>query len=115
MVRDIRENPTPTEGVAARYENKETALWKSRETGRANCSPRDAEQAKDPPPQTQPRQSQSRPTQNPDEAEGGDQRQDPGGGQGKDGEEAGHAEAEGKSFIRPGRKRANGVAGSRRP
>ena len=36
-VRRIRANPTPAEGVTARHEDKETALGKSRETGRANA------------------------------------------------------------------------------
>jgi hypothetical protein len=45
----------PANGVAAWYENKETALGKSRETGRASCSPRAAQQAKAPPAEGQPR------------------------------------------------------------
>jgi len=50
----IRENPRPTEGVAAWYENEETARWRSRKAGRANCSPRDAEKTKGSPPENQP-------------------------------------------------------------
>jgi hypothetical protein len=57
-VGNIRENPIPAEGVAARYEEKETTLWKSREAGRPNYSPRDSEHAKDPPPETHPRRTQ---------------------------------------------------------
>jgi hypothetical protein len=52
--RGIRENPTPAEGVAAWYENKEIALRKSRKTGRANSSPCDSQKTNDPPPETQP-------------------------------------------------------------
>ncbi len=39
---DVRENPIPAEGVAAWYENKETALGEKREAGHAGCPPRDA-------------------------------------------------------------------------
>ena len=38
-------NPTPAEGVAAWYEDKETALGEGREAGGANWSPRDSEEA----------------------------------------------------------------------
>jgi hypothetical protein len=40
-LKGVRKNPTPAEGVAAWYENKETALGENREAGHANCSPRD--------------------------------------------------------------------------
>jgi hypothetical protein len=51
----VRTNPTPAEGVAAWYEDKETALSKSREAGGASRCPRDPKEAKDPPPQSKPR------------------------------------------------------------
>jgi hypothetical protein len=51
----IRKNPTPTEWVAAWYENKETALWEGRKAGRANGSPRDPQQSEGSAPETQPR------------------------------------------------------------
>ena len=98
-VKNIRENPTPTEGVVARYENKETTLWKSRDTGSPNSSSRYSEQAKDPPPQTQPHQGQRRQTQAREEGEASGQAQDQSGSEGKDGKEAGHSQAQSKSLA----------------
>jgi hypothetical protein len=51
-------NPTPAEGVAAWYEDKETALGEGREAGGADRSPRNSQEAHDLPPVSQPRQSQ---------------------------------------------------------
>jgi len=89
----IRENWTPAEGVAARYEDKETALCKGREAGGANYSPRGSGQAKSPSPEIQPRQGQRRQRQNPEKTEVARPGQDPDCGQTKDGKEAGHSKA----------------------
>jgi hypothetical protein len=100
-VKNIRENPTPTGGVVASYENKETTLWESRDTGSPNSSSRYSEQAKDPPPQTQPYQGQRRQTQAREEGEASGQAQDQSGSQGKDGKEAGPSQAQSKSLALP--------------
>jgi hypothetical protein len=100
-VKNIRENPTPTEGVVARYENKETTLWKSRDTGSPNSSSRNSEQAKDPPPQAQHHQGQRRQTQAREEGEASRQAQDQSGSQGKEGKEAGPSQAQSKSLALP--------------
>ena len=112
-VKNIRENPTPTEGVVARYENKETTLWKSRDTGSPKCSSRYSEQAKGPPPQTQPHQGQRRQTQAREEGEAARQAQDQSGSQGKDGKEAGPSQAQSKSLPYSSCEQTTGVAGSR--
>jgi len=51
--KDIRENPTPAEWVAAWHENEETALCKSRKAGHATGSPGDPQQANGSAPETQ--------------------------------------------------------------
>jgi hypothetical protein len=112
-VKNIRENPTPTEGVVARYENKETTLWKSRDTGSPKCSSRYSEQAKGPLPQTQPHQGQRRQTQAREEGEAARQAQDQSGSQGKDGKEAGPSQAQSKSLPYSSCEQTTGVAGSR--
>ena len=98
-VKNIRENPTPTGGVVASYENKETTLWESRDTGSPNSSSRYSEQAKDPSPQTQPYQGQRRQTQAREEGEASGQAQDQSGSESKDGKEAGHSQAQSKSLA----------------
>lgn len=98
----IRENPIPAEGVAARYEDKETALWKSRQAGRTSCSPRDSKQGKDPPPELHLRQSQSRQEQDHKEAEAARPGQDQDCGQSKAGEKAGRSETQGRSYPNSG-------------
>jgi hypothetical protein len=51
----VRKNPTPTKGVAAWYEEKETALRKGREAGGAMGSRRDSKKAQDVSPESQTR------------------------------------------------------------
>ena len=70
MMGGIKENPRPASGVAAWYENEETALCNSREGGWAACSPGDPRKSKGSPPQTRLGQRQSAQEQDHQEAEG---------------------------------------------
>ena len=115
IVRGIRENPTPAEGVAARYENKETALWNSRKAGCANGSARDSEKTKDPPSESRPGQAKARQAQDHKDAQAAREGQDQGASQGQESKKAGDSETQGESFIHPSRSRTAGDAGGRSP
>jgi hypothetical protein len=112
-VGSIRENPTPAEGVAAWYEDKETALGKSRETGWANCWSRDSEQAKDPPPESKPRHWESPQEQDYQRGQETGPEQDQDGGQGKETKKSDDSETQGTSFTHSCCKRPAGCSGER--
>ena len=101
----VRKNPTPAKGVAAAYEEKETALCKSREAGSASCSSRGPQETQNHPPEGRRLHSDTRQAQGHEEASDTRQAQAQTGGQTKDGENKGDSQTACQSFISPPRKR----------
>ena len=109
-LRGVRENPTPTDGVAAWYEKEETARWKSREGGQAGCSPGDSEQISAPPTEDQPFQKTLAQDQDHQETQGASQEKGQRGSEGQEDKKRDRPEKPGKGSVPSARRRGVAVA-----